>query len=149
MKGFYYAMKTYLPKTEEIDRKWYVVDASEKTLGRLATRIATVLRGKHKPSYTPSVDVGDFIVVVNAEKIGFTGNKAADKMYYNHSGYPGGMTSTHLGEMIEQKPEEVIKRAVWGMLPKGTLGRRMFKKLKVYAGPEHPHKAQKPEAFEK
>jgi len=137
-------MKTYLPKADTAAKKWYLVDATDKTLGRLAVRIATVLRGKHKPSYTPSVDTGDFVIVVNAEKIGFTGKKLTDKVYYRHSGHPNGLKSVTLERLLAEKPEEVIKKAVQGMLPKGPLGRRMFSKLKVYAGGAHPHRAQSP-----
>jgi large subunit ribosomal protein L13 len=140
-------MKTFRPKVDEIERKWYVVDAEGKTLGRLASRLAVVLRGKHKPIFTPGMDTGDFIVVVNAGKIHVTGNKLLDKTYYSHSGYPGGISSITLEKLLEKKPEEAIKKAVWGMLPKGTLGRAMFKKLKVYASADHPHAAQEPESL--
>lgn len=140
-------MKTFRPKVDEIERKWYVVDADGKTLGRLAARLATVLRGKHKPIFTPGMDTGDFIVVVNAGKVAVTGNKLHDKIYYHHTNYPGGIRSITLEKLLETKPEEAIKKAVWGMLPKGTLGRAMFKKLKVYAEAEHPHEAQKPETL--
>lgn len=140
-------MKTYIPKGDVSEKDWYVVDANGKTLGRLASRIASILRGKHKPTYTPSVDAGDFVVVVNAEKIHYTGKKATDKFYYSHSGYPGGIKAVSLGEILETKPEEALKKAVWGMLPTGPLGRRMFKKLKVYSGETHPHEAQKPKAL--
>lgn len=125
-------------------KKWHVVDANGKTLGRLASKIASVLRGKHTPLYTPSLDMGDFVVVVNAGKISVTGNKLADKNYYHHSGYPGGIKEISLERLLEKKPEEAIKKAVWGMLPKGVLGRAMFKKLKVYATETHPHVAQNP-----
>jgi len=140
-------MKTYIPKGEQAAKSWYVVDASGKTLGRLASRIATVLRGKHKPTYSPSVDEGDFVIVVNAEKVHTTGNKTRDKLYHHHSGYPGGIKSVSLGKLLENKPEEVIRKAVWGMLPKGPLGRSMFGKLKVYRGGTHPHQAQQPRAL--
>jgi len=140
-------MKTYLPKVDVTKKKWYLVDATDKTLGRLATRIATVLRGKHTPAYTPSLDMGDFVVVVNAEKIAVTGNKRANKKYYSHSLYPGGLKTTTFEELQADKPEEIIKKAVWGMLPKGPLGRVMFKKLKVYTGGSHPHQAQAPVAM--
>ncbi|MBI5598368.1 MAG: 50S ribosomal protein L13 [Deltaproteobacteria bacterium] len=141
-------MKTYLPTEEEISKKkWFLVDAEGKTLGRLASRIAMVLRGKHKPIYTPSVDCGDFVVVVNAGKVAVTGKKLTDKMYYTHSGYPGGLKAKSLGNLIEEQPEEAIKRAVEGMLPEGSLGRKMIKKLKVYAGANHPHRAQNPESL--
>lgn len=140
-------MKTFMPKNDPNTKKWFIVDAEGKTLGRLATRIATVLRGKHRPTFSPSVDAGDFVVVVNAEKIHYTGKKAEQKIYYDHSLYPGGLKETPLGKLIVAKPEEVIKKAVWGMLPKGPLGRDMFKKLKVYTGKNHPHQAQQPEPF--
>lgn len=141
-------MKTYSAKAEDIERKWFVVDANGKTLGRMATRIATVLRGKHKPIFTPHVDCGDYVVVINAEKIHVTGNRLDDKMYYNYSGYPGGLKARSLREMLATKPEEVISEAVRRMLPKSSLGRHMLKKLKIYAGPEHPHQAQNPEMLE-
>jgi large subunit ribosomal protein L13 len=141
-------VKTYSAKAEDIERKWYVVDATDKTLGRMATRIATVLRGKHKPIFTPHVDCGDYVVVINAEKIHVTGNRLDDKMYYNYSGYPGGLKSRSLRQMLATKPEEVISEAVRRMLPKSNLGRLMLKKLKIYAGPEHPHQAQNPEMLE-
>ena len=138
-------MKTYMAKAADIERKWYVVDAENKTLGRLATEVAKVLRGKHKPIFTPSMDTGDYVIVVNAEKIKVTGKKLDQKMYYRHSGWVGGLKSVTLREMKEKKPEKVIEMAVRGMLPKGTLGSEMYRKLFVYAGPEHPHAAQKPE----
>ena len=138
-------MKTFSAKPETVKRDWYVVDASGLTLGRLATEIATRLRGKHKPEYTPHVDTGDYIVVVNAEKVHVTGNKAQDKIYYSHSGFPGGIKSINFEKLISRAPERVIESAVKGMLPKGPLGRAMFKKLKVYAGNEHPHAAQQPQ----
>ena len=143
-------MKTYVAKPAERDehRTWVVVDASGQTLGRLATRIADTLRGKLKPHYTPHVDVGDFVVVVNAEKIAVTGNKRADKRYYRHSGYPGGLRSRSLEEMLARRPEEVIRLAVKGMLPRNRLARKQLTKLKVYAGPDHPHTAQKPQPME-
>ena len=141
-------MSTYFPKQGEIVRKWYVVDASGQTLGRLATQIADTLRGKRKPTYTPHVDTGDFVIVVNAEKIAVTGNKREDKMYYRHSGYPGGLKSRSLNEMLERRPEEVIRLAVKGMLPRNRLARKQLTKLKVYAGPEHPHAAQQPQPME-
>ena len=142
------AIKTYQATSQDRERDWYVVDAAGKTLGRLATQIADVLRGKRKPTYTPHVDVGDFVVVVNAEKIAVTGNKREQKRYFRHSGYPGGIRSRTLGEMLERRPEEVIRIAVKGMLPKNRLARKQITKLKVYAGPEHPHAAQKPEPLE-
>ena len=138
-------MKTLSTKPAEVTRDWYVVDAEGKTLGRLATEIARRLRGKHKPEYTPHVDTGDYIVVVNAEKVHVTGNKAADKMYYRHTGYPGGLRSMSFEKMVDHAPERTIEFAVKGMLPKGPLGRAMYSKLKVYAGAEHPHQAQQPQ----
>jgi large subunit ribosomal protein L13 len=141
-------MRTYTPKTGEIARDWYVVDAEGKTLGRLATQIADVLRGKGKPQYTPHVDTGDFVVVVNAEKIAVTGSKLDDKMYYRHSGYPGGLKARPLREQLRRRPTEVLRKAVKGMLPKNKLAAQQLGKLKIYAGPEHPHEAQAPKAFE-
>jgi large subunit ribosomal protein L13 len=137
--------KTYSPKADEIDRKWYVVDASGETLGRLASRIAHVLRGKHKPTFTPHLDMGDHVIVVNAEKVAVTGRKEERKVYYRHTGYPGGLRTTTYREMMEKHPERVIRKAVRGMLPRNVLGRQTMKKLRVYAGPEHRHAAQKPE----
>jgi large subunit ribosomal protein L13 len=142
------AMKTYTAKPTDRDRNWLVVDASGQTLGRLATQIADTLRGKRKPTYTPHIDTGDFVVVVNAEKIRVTGNKLADKRYYRHSGYPGGLKSRTLQEMLDRRPEEVIRLAVKGMLPRNRLARKQLTKLKVYAGPEHPHAAQQPQPME-
>jgi len=141
-------MKTYHTPVKEIERKWYVVDAEGKVLGRLASEIATRLRGKHKPNYSPHMDVGDFIVVVNAEKVKLTGNKLEDKMYYHHSGYIGGLKEKTAKELLEKKPEELLKTAVKGMLTKNTLGRQQFSKLKVYAGSDHPHAAQQPEQLD-
>ncbi|HDQ34760.1 MAG TPA: 50S ribosomal protein L13 [Chloroflexi bacterium] len=140
--------RTYMAKPDEVQRDWYVVDATDQTLGRLATKIATVLRGKHKPQYTPHVDVGDFVVVVNADKVAVTGRKLDQKMYHRHSGYPGGLRSITLRRQLELHPERVIESAVRGMLPKGPLGRKMYKKLKVYASAEHPHEAQQPQPLE-
>ncbi len=140
-------MKTYMANPEKIERKWYVVDAAGCTLGRLTSEIAKVLRGKNKPEYTPHVDTGDYVIVVNAEKIVTTGKKLDQKIYYNHSDYVGGMRETTLREMMNKKPERVIELAVKGMLPKGPLGREMYKKLHVYAGPEHNQQAQKPEVL--
>jgi len=140
--------KTYVAKPGDVERAWYVVDATDQTLGRLATRIATVLRGKHKAQYTPHEDVGDFVVVVNAEKIKVTGNKLDQKMYYRHTGYPGGIREISLRRQLELHPNRVIEHAVKGMLPHGPLGRRQLKKLRVYVGPEHPHAAQQPKPFE-
>ncbi len=141
-------MKTFSAKAEEVRHDWLLVDADGKTLGRLAAEIATRLRGKHKPEYTPHVDTGDYVVVVNAEKIAVTGKKLSDKMYYRHTGYVGNLKSANLQEMLDKKPEEVIHLAVKGMLPRGPLGRAMRTKLKVYAGTEHPHAAQQPVAVE-
>jgi large subunit ribosomal protein L13 len=141
-------MKTYVATPQNRRRDWYVIDAEGRTLGRLATQIADALRGKHKPEYTPHCDTGDFVVVVNAAKIRVTGNKLSDKVYYRHSGYPGGLRSRTLDEMLERRPEEVIRRAVKGMLPRNRLARQQLRKLKVYAGPEHPHQAQKPAEME-
>ena len=137
-------VKTHVVKPSEIDRQWYVVDAAGKNLGRLASRIATILRGKHKPNYTPHLDVGDFVIVVNAEKVAVTGRKLRRKMYYRHSLYPGGLKQVSLEQMLQKHPTRVIEHAVRGMLPKNRLGRRMIKKLKIYAGDSHPHQAQKP-----
>ena len=139
-------MKTFSAKAEEVQRDWFVVDAEEKTLGRLASEIAHRLRGKHKAEYTPHVDTGDYIVVVNAEKVKVSGAKTSDKIYHHHTGYPGGLKSMSFEKLIEKAPERVLQRAVKGMLPRNPLGRAMFKKLKVYAGPEHPHTAQQPQS---
>lgn len=141
-------MKTFSAKPAEVKRDWYVVDADGKTLGRLASEIARRLRGKHKPEYTPHVDTGDYIVVVNAEKVRVTGNKANDKMYYKYTGYIGNLKSTNFSKMIQEHPERVLEIAVKGMLPKNPLGRAMFKKMKVFAGSEHTHQAQQPQALE-
>lgn len=141
-------MKTQFAKKTDIERKWYLVDAKDAVLGRLATKIATYLRGKNKPVFTPNVDTGDFIIVVNAEKVNLTGKKLDDKVYYHHSGYPGGIKAETARKRLSEKPEEVIIDAVWGMLPKNRLGRAMLKKLKVYRGSEHPHTAQKPEILQ-
>ena len=141
-------MKTFTAKNETVQRDWYVVDAAGQTLGRLATEIASRLRGKHKPEYTPHVDTGDYIIVVNADKLRVTGNKALDKTYYRHSGYPGGLYQRNFTQMQEKFPERVLEKAVKGMLPKGPLGYAMIKKLKVYAGAEHGHAAQQPKALE-
>ena len=135
--------KTYFPKADEITHDWYLVDANDQNLGRLASEIATVLLGKHKPTFTPGVDVGDFVVVVNCERVRVTGNKMEDKMYYRHSMYPGGLKSISLRDQLDKHPERVIRSAVWGMLPHNKFGRKIIKKLKVYAGPDHPHEAQK------
>ena len=141
-------MKTHLTPVKEIERKWYVVDAAGKVLGRVASEIARRLRGKHKPNYSTFMDVGDFIVVVNADKVRLTGKKWDDKIYYRHTGYMGGLKQMTAREMLEKKPEELIRKAVRGMLPKNTLGRAQLKKLKVYAGGEHPHEAQQPEPLD-
>jgi large subunit ribosomal protein L13 len=142
-------MKTWNAKAEDVERRWYFVDAEGETLGRLATRLADTLRGKRKPEYTPHVDTGDFVVVVNAEKIAVTGNKREEKLYYRHSGYPGGLRSRTLEEELRRRPTEVLRRAVKGMLPRNRLARRQITKLKVYAGPEHPHAAQDPQPLPK
>ena len=141
-------MKTFVTKPESVEREWFVVDAEGQTLGRLASQVAAVLRGKHKPQYSPAVDVGDFVIVVNAEKIRVTGRKMLQKKYYRHSGYPGGLSEITLADQLERYPTRVIKAAVRGMLPRNRLGRKMFKKLKVYAGAEHPHQAQQPKPLE-
>ena len=137
-------MRSYMPKEDEITRDWVVLDASDQVLGRLATEAARLLRGKHKPSFTPHLDTGDFVVVVNADQIKLTGNKLDDKVYYRHSGRPGSLKSETARERLEKYPERVIEAAVWGMLPKNRLGRKLLRKLKVYSGPEHPHEAQQP-----
>jgi len=141
-------MKSYMARPLEVERKWYVVDAEGKHLGRLATEIVRVLRGKNKPHYTPHVDVGDFVVVVNADRVGVTGRKAQQRVYRRHSGYPGGMKETSYEQMLARKPTEVLRKAVYGMMPKTRLARKQFKKLKIYAGPEHPHSAQDPQTLE-
>jgi large subunit ribosomal protein L13 len=141
-------VRTYVATPAKRERDWLLVDASGKTLGRLATQIADVLRGKRKPEYTPHIDTGDFVVVVNAEKIRVTGNKLEDKLYHRHSGYPGGLRTRTLQDMLDRRPEEVIRRAVKGMLPRNRLARQQLRKLKIYAGPEHPHEAQRPKAME-
>ena len=141
-------MKSYMARPLEVERKWYVVDAEGKHLGRLATEIVRVLRGKNKPQYTPHVDVGDFVVVVNADRVAVTGRKAEQRVYRRHSGYPGGMKETSYEQMLARKPTEVLRKAVYGMMPKTRLARKQFKKLKIYAGPEHPHAAQDPQTLE-
>ena len=141
-------MKSYMARPLEVERKWYVVDAEGKHLGRLATEIVRVLRGKNKPQYTPHVDVGDFVVVVNADRVAVTGRKAEQRVYRRHSGYPGGMNETSYEQMLARKPTEVLRKAVYGMMPKTRLARKQFKKLKIYAGPEHPHSAQDPQTLE-
>ncbi len=141
-------MKTYTARVEDIEREWFLVDAEGKTLGRLASGIANVLRGKHKPIYTPHLDCGDYVIVVNADKVRVTGQKLDQKIYYRHSGYPGGLKSINLRDQLQKHPERVLEAAVRGMLPKNRLGRKMFKKLKVYAGDSHPHQAQQPKPLE-
>jgi len=142
-------MKTYSAKPLEVERKWYILDAEDEVLGRLAGRIANILRGKNKPQYTPNVDTGDFVIVINADKVRVTGKKETDKIYYHHTGYPGGLKSASFKELMEKNPVLAIEKAVKGMLPHNTLGSEQFTKLKVYAGPEHPHAAQKPILLEK
>ena len=139
--------KTYIPKANEITQDWYLVDANDQNLGRLATQIASILLGKHKPNYTPGVDTGDFVVVVNCERVRVTGNKLDEKKYYRHSLYPGGLKEITLRRQLAVHPDRVIRSAVWGMLPKNKLGRQLIKKLKVYAGPDHPHEAQQPKTW--
>ncbi|MCJ7679362.1 MAG: 50S ribosomal protein L13 [Candidatus Aminicenantes bacterium] len=141
-------MKTYVPKKEEMEKKWLLVNADGKILGRLATEVSVLLRGKNKPEFAPFVDMGDFVIVINAEKIKVTGNKLDQKKYYSHSGYPGGIKEKTLKDLMEKKPEDVIRKAVWGMIPKNKLGRAVFKKLKVYRGTDHPHQAQTPHEYE-
>ena len=141
-------MSTPVAKQADLQKDWYIVDLEDKVLGRMATEIAKVLRGKHKAIFTPSVDTGDFVIVLNAEKVRLTGNKLEQKIYYRHSGYTGGITATTAGKMLETKPEELIKKAVRGMLPKNKLGRQMFRKLKVYCGADHPHQAQQPKELQ-
>ncbi len=138
-------MRTFAPKKDEIEKKWWVINAEGKILGRLATEVAVLLRGKRKPEFAHFVDCGDFVVVINAEKVNVTGKKLEQKKYYSHSGYPGGLKVKTLKELLDTKPEEVVRKAVWGMIPKGTLGRAVYKKLKVYRGSHHPHEAQKPQ----
>ena len=141
-------MKTYAARAKDIEREWFLVNAEGKTLGRLASEIAKVLRGKHKPVYTPHIDCGDYVIVVNAARVRVSGKKLSDKVYYRHSGYPGGLKSITLGELMVSRPTRVIEMAVRGMLPRNRLGRKMLKKLKVYAGPDHPHQAQQPKPLE-
>jgi large subunit ribosomal protein L13 len=140
-------MKTFVPKKDDIEKKWWVVDAEGRILGRLATEVATLLRGKNKPQFASFLDTGDFVIVINAEKVSVTGKKLAQKKYYSHSQYPGGLRTDVLQDLLAKKPEEVIKKAVWGMIPKNKLGRAVYKKLKVYRGPEHPHQAQNPQEY--
>ncbi len=141
-------MRTYSPKPGDIQRDWHVIDATDVVLGRLASQTANLLRGKHKPIFAPHVDTGDFVIIVNASKVALSGQKATKKMSYRHSGYPGGLTATPMGDLLEKDARQAIEKAVWGMLPKNRLGRQMLKKLKVYSGPEHPHTAQKAQPFE-
>lgn len=141
-------MKSYMARPQEVERKWYVVDAEGQTLGRLAAEIARVLRGKNKPQYTPHVDTGDFVVVINADRVGVTGRKAEQKVYRRHTGYPGGLREMSYEVMMERKPTEILRKAVKGMMPRTRLGRQQFRKLKIYAGPEHPHAAQTPQNLE-
>lgn len=141
-------MKTLFAKKNEVEHKWYVVDAKDAVLGRIATKIATYIRGKHKAIFTPNTDTGDFIIVINADKVKLTGNKLTDKVYYHHTGYVGGIKANTAQELLNKKPEKIIEKAVWGMLPKNRLGRAMIKKLKVYSGPDHPHQAQSPEVLQ-
>lgn len=141
-------MKTFMARKEDVEKKWYLIDAEGQVLGRLASTIAKILRGKHKSIFTPHVDTGDYVVVINAEKVRLTGKKLDGKVYYYHSGYPGGLKMIKARKMIAEKPEKMIEEAVWGMIPKGRLGRRIIKKLKVYRGPVHPHRAQNPEPLD-
>ncbi|NIR49668.1 50S ribosomal protein L13 [candidate division KSB1 bacterium] len=141
-------MKTFAPKAENLNRKWYLVDAEGQILGRLASQVATILRGKHKPVYSPHVDVGDHVIIINAEKIRVTGKKARNKRYYRHTGYAGGLKFDVYSQLMEKRPERILEKAIWGMLPHNRLGRKMYKKLKVYAGQNHIHQAQKPEKLE-
>jgi large subunit ribosomal protein L13 len=141
-------VRTYSPKPGDVTHEWHVIDATNVVLGRLAVQTATLLRGKHKPMYAPHVDTGDFVIIVNADKVALTGTKRETKLAYRHSGYPGGLTATAFGDLLDKDPRKAIEKAVWGMLPKNRLGRQMLKKLKVYGGPDHPHAAQKPQSFE-
>ena len=141
-------MRTFSPKAADIQRQWHVIDASDVVLGRLASHVAVLLRGKHKPIYAPHLDTGDFVIVVNASKVALTGSKLADKRVYRHSGYPGGIRSVSYGELLDKHPERAVEKAVRGMLPKNALGRKTLRKLKVYAGPDHPHRAQQPQPYE-
>jgi large subunit ribosomal protein L13 len=141
-------VRTYSPKPGDVQRQWHVIDAQDVVLGRLAVQTANLLRGKHKPTFAPHMDMGDFVVIVNAEKVALSGNKRADKLAYRHSGYPGGLRSIPIGELLEKDARKAIEKAVWGMLPKNKLGRAMLKKLKVYSGADHPHTAQQPQPFE-
>ncbi len=140
--------KTYVPKAGEITQEWYLVDANDQNLGRLASKISRIILGKHKPNFTPGMDTGDFVIVVNCERVRVTGNKMEEKFYYRHSGYPSGLKSISLRQQLEKHPDRVIRAAVWGMLPHNKLGRQLIKKLKVYAGPDHPHEAQQPKTLD-
>ena len=142
------SMRTYAPKPADVDRQWLVIDATDVVLGRLAVTAANLLRGKHKPIFAPNADTGDYVIIINAEKVALSGNKRTDKMVYRHSGYPGGLTATPIGQVIDKDARKAVEKAVWGMLPKNRLGRQMIKKLKVYSGPTHPHQAQKAVPFE-
>jgi large subunit ribosomal protein L13 len=141
-------VRTYSPKPGDVTREWHVIDATDVVLGRLAVQAATLLRGKHKPIFAPHMDIGDFVIIVNASKVALSGTKRDTKLAYRHSGYPGGLSSRSYGELLDKDPRQAVERAVWGMLPKNRLSRQLLKKLKVYAGPEHPHTAQKPQPFE-
>jgi large subunit ribosomal protein L13 len=141
-------VRTYSPKPGDVTREWHVIDATDVVLGRLAVQAATLLRGKHKPTYAPHLDTGDFVVIVNADKVALSGSKRETKLVYRHSGHPGGLTATPYGELLAKDPRKAVEKAVWGMLPKNRLSRQLLKKLKVYAGPAHPHAAQKPQPFE-
>lgn len=140
--------KTFMANAQNVEHKWYVVDATDVVLGRFATQVASILRGKHKPTFTPHVDCGDYVIIVNAEKVALTGNKLEDKIYYRHSGYPGGLKTRNAKTMLEKQPTKVLEKAIRGMLPKNKLGEQMYRKLFVYAGPDHPHQAQQPEKLE-
>jgi len=141
-------VRTFSPKAADVQRQWHVIDATDVVLGRLAVQVATLLRGKHKPTFAPHIDTGDFVIVVNAAKVALTGNKRESKLAYRHSGYPGGLSAVPYTELLDKDPRRAVEKAVWGMLPKNRLGRAMLKKLKVYAGPEHPHRAQQPQPFD-
>ncbi|MEE6274409.1 50S ribosomal protein L13 [Georgenia wangjunii] len=141
-------MRTYTPKPGDVEKNWYVIDANDVVLGRLATHVATLLRGKHKPTFAPHTDTGDFVIVINADKVALTGSKREDKVAYHHSGFPGGLKATSYAQLLAKHPERAVEKAVRGMIPKNTLGRAQLSKLKVYAGPEHPHSAQKPQTFQ-
>ncbi len=141
-------MRTYSPKPGDVTREWHVIDATDVVLGRLAVQTATLLRGKHKPTFAPHMDIGDFVIIINAEKVALSGSKRENKLAYRHSGYPGGLSSTAYGVLLEKDPRRAVEKAVWGMLPKNRLGRQLLKKLKVYSGPNHPHSAQQPQTFE-